>query len=586
MSGDRVKSAEAEMQKLLDTRIIREVQYPIWVANVVMVPKKNGNMRMCIDFTELNKACPKDPYPLPRIDVIIDQVAGCDMLSLLDCFSGYHQVWMRREDEAKTGFTTPFDIFCFVRMPEGLRNAGSSFNRMMKLILGNQLGRNASTYVDDIVIMSEREKDHIADLTETFDKMRRNGLKLNPEKCIFGIRKGQLLGCMVSKWGIQENPQKIEALQRMQPPSSRKEVQRLTGIIALLNRFISKDAERSLPFFKVLRANSTFEWGPEQQQAFDDLKKYLEDAAVMNKPSPKAELLLYIAATDTVVSAVLVEERKEADALMQFPIYYVSEALNGSKLFYSEMEKMAYAVVMAKRKIRHYFQCHNVSVPTAFPLRDMFENKESTGRMGKWATELAEHVINFVARSAIKSQVLADFVADWTPSAPKGEAIVTEPVWEVRCDGAYCHLGSAAAAVLKSPSGIKLRYALRLNCDNCTNNMAEYEGLLLALRKARAVGARRLVILTDSELVVGHIGKTYKAKKPDMMKYLQAVGSMEKFFIGITVRSFPRNYNKEADAIAKATALLEPLPPDVFYETTAVRSAADEAAPPKFVNAI
>jgi hypothetical protein len=153
----------------------------------------------------------------------------------------------------------------------------------------------------------------------------------------------------------------------------------------------------------------------------------------------------------------------------------------------------------------------------------MFENKESTGRMGKWATELAEHVISFVARNAIKSQVLANFVADWTPSAPKREAIVTEPVWEVQCDGAYCHLGSAAAAVLKSPSGIKLRYALRLNYDNCTNNVAEYEGLLLALRKARAVGARRLVILTDSELVAWHIGKTYKAKKPDMMKYLQAV---------------------------------------------------------------
>jgi hypothetical protein len=187
-----------------------------------MVPKKNGNMRMCIDFTELNKACPKDPYPLPRIDIIIDQAARCEMLSLLDCFSGYHQVWMRREDEAKTGFTTPFGIFCFVRMPEGFRNTGPTFNRMMKLILGSQLGRNASAYVDDIVIMSEKEKDHIADLTETFDNMRRNDLKLNPENCIFGIRKGRLLGCMVSKRGIQANPQKIEALRRMQPPSNRK----------------------------------------------------------------------------------------------------------------------------------------------------------------------------------------------------------------------------------------------------------------------------------------------------------------------------------------------------------------------------
>jgi hypothetical protein len=289
----------------------------------------------------------------------------------------------------------------------------------------------------------------------------------------------------------------------MQPPSNRKEVQRLTGRIASLNRFISKAAERSLPFFKVLRTNSVFQWG-----------------AVMSKTSPKAELLLYIPAADTTVSTVLVEERMEADTLRQFPIYYVSEALSGSKLFYSVMEKMAYTVVMAKRKLRHYFQSHNISVPTAFPLRDMFENKESTGRIGKWATELAEHVINFVSHSAIKSQVLADFVADWTPSVTKGDPIVSEPVWEVQCDRAYCHLGSAATAVLKSPSSIKLRYALRLNCDNCANNMAEYEGLLLALRKARAVGARRLVILTDSELVVGHIGKTYKAKKLDMMKYL------------------------------------------------------------------
>jgi hypothetical protein len=263
-------------------------------------------------------------------------------------------------------------------MPKGLRNVGPIFNHVMKLILGSQLGRNTSAYVDDIVIMSEKEADHIADLTETFDNMRRNGLKLNPEKCIFGIRKGQLLSCMVSKQGIQANPQKIEALHRMQPPSSRKEVQRLTSRIALLNQFISKAAERSLPFFKVLRANSIFQWGAEQKQAFEDLRNYLEEAAVMSKPSPKADLLLYIATTDTAVSAVLVEERMELDTLRQFPIYYVCEALSGSKLFYSEMEKMAYAVVMAKRKLRHYLQSHNISVPTAFPLRDMFENKEST----------------------------------------------------------------------------------------------------------------------------------------------------------------------------------------------------------------
>lgn len=124
MSGDRRRAAAVEVQKFLDAGIIREVQYPIWVANLVMVLKKNGMMRMCIDFTELNKACPKDPYPFPRIDILIDKAACCEMLSLLDCFSGYHQVWIRRSDEGKTGFTTPFGVFFFVRMLDGLRNAG------------------------------------------------------------------------------------------------------------------------------------------------------------------------------------------------------------------------------------------------------------------------------------------------------------------------------------------------------------------------------------------------------------------------------------------------------------------------------
>jgi hypothetical protein len=200
-------------------------------------------------------------------------------------------------------------------MLEGLHNAGPTFNRMMKLILGSQLGRNASAYVDDIVITSKKETDHITDLIETFDNTRRNELKLNPKKCIFDIRKGQLLGCIVSKRGIQANPQKIEAFHRMQPPSNRKEVQRLTSRIASLNRFISRVAERSLPFFKVLRANTTLQWGAEQQQGFEDLSNNLEEAVVMANPYLKANLLLYITATDTVVNAVLVEERMEADAL-------------------------------------------------------------------------------------------------------------------------------------------------------------------------------------------------------------------------------------------------------------------------------
>ena len=170
--------------------------------------------------------------------------------------------------------------------------------------------------------------------------------------------------------------------------------------------------------------------------------------------------------------------------MKQLPIYFVSEALNGSKLLYSKMEKMAYAVVMAARKLHHYFQSFKIKVPTSFPLWDMFENREASDRIGKWATLLASHTIDFVPRSAIKSQVLADFVADWTPSAPSQNPPVIEAIWQLECDGAYCKNGSGASAILTAPSRTQLKYAARLDFPGCTNNVAKYEGLLLGLRKA------------------------------------------------------------------------------------------------------
>ena len=175
------------MQKLLDAGVICEVQYPEWLANVVMVLKKNGKWRMCIDFTILNKACPKDEYPLPGIDTLVAAVACSEMLSMLDYFTGYHQIFMNKADEEKTSFTTPFGTYCYARMPEGLHNTGCTYNIMIKIVLGDQLGRNISVYVDGVVVRSKKKEDHIQDLRETFANLRRHGLKLNPEKCVFSV---------------------------------------------------------------------------------------------------------------------------------------------------------------------------------------------------------------------------------------------------------------------------------------------------------------------------------------------------------------------------------------------------------------
>jgi hypothetical protein len=247
MSEDKAEGAQNEVKRLLSAGVIREVTYPEWQANIVMVKKANGKWRMCIDFTDLNKACPKDEFPLPRIDSLVDAAATSELMSLLDCYSSYHQIWMKKEDEPKTSFITPSGTYCYLRMPEGLKNTGGSFSRMTAKVLHSQIGRNVLTYVDDIIVKSTKQENHIADLQETFANFRRAGLKLNPEKCVFRVKKGKILGCLVSTKGIEANPSKIEAILLMEPPKSRKGAQRLTGRMASLNRFISRSAKSVTP---------------------------------------------------------------------------------------------------------------------------------------------------------------------------------------------------------------------------------------------------------------------------------------------------------------------------------------------------
>jgi hypothetical protein len=158
MSDEKMEAAKTEVHRLLEARFIEPIAYPTWLTNVVMVQKKNGKWRMCIDFMSLNKACPKDNFPLPRIDKIVDSTAGCEVMSLLDCFSGYHQIYMNEEDKASTSFITPFGMYCFVRMPEGLKNVGSTFSRLTKKVLKNQVSRNIFTYVDNIVVASKAKR--------------------------------------------------------------------------------------------------------------------------------------------------------------------------------------------------------------------------------------------------------------------------------------------------------------------------------------------------------------------------------------------------------------------------------------------
>nr|ABF95613.1 retrotransposon protein, putative, Ty3-gypsy subclass [Oryza sativa Japonica Group] len=562
MSADHQEAAKAEVQKLLKAGVIQEIDHPEWLANPVLVRKSNGKWCMCVDFTDLNKACPKDDFPLPQIDQLVNSTAGCELMSFLDAYSGYHQIHMNPADIPKTAFITPFGTFRHLRMPFGLRNAGATFARLVYKVLYKQLGRNVEAYVDDIVVKSCKAFDHVSNLQETFDNLPAAGMKLNPEKCVFGVHAGKLLGFLVSERGIEANPEKIDAIQQMKPPSSVREVQKLAGRIAALSRFISKAAERGLSFFKTLRGAGKFNWTPECQAAFDELKQYLQSPPALISPAPGIEPLLYLAASLVAVSAALVQEIESG----QKPVYFVSEELQGAKTRYIEMEKLTYALVMASRKLKHYFQPHRVIVPSQYPLGEILRGKEVTGRLRKWAAELSPFDLHFVARTAVKSQVLADFVAEWTPAfVPEPEPV--EQPWMMYSDGSWSHKGAGIAAVLTSPSGVPIRYAARLQF-NTTNNAAEYEAILLGLRKEKALGIRRLLIRTDSKLVAGHVDKFFEAKEEGMKRYLEAVRSLEKYFTGITVEHLPRGQNEEAEALAKSTAYGGPHSPGIFFERT------------------
>jgi hypothetical protein len=421
MSDDKAEGARNKVKRLLSAGVIREVTYPEWLANTVMVKKANGKWRMCIDFTDLNKACRKDEFPLPRIDTLVDAAASLELMSLLDCYSGYHQIWMKKEDEPKTSFITPSGTYCYLRMPEGLKNARGSFNRMTAKVLHSQIGRNVLTYVDDIIVKSTKQENHIADLQETFANFRQAALKLNPEKCVFGVKKGKFLGCLVSTKGIEANPNKIEAILRMEPPNSKKGAQRLVGRLTSLNRFISKSAERNLPFFEILKSPEVFQWGLAQQRVFEELKQYLIDLTTLTPPSPGAPLLLYVAASHSAVSAALVQEKQDGQVKRQALVYFVSKVLSLSKKNYTELEVL-YVVLMASRKLRHYFEAYHIIVPSSQPLKDIMRNREATRRIRKWVAELNEFSIDYVHRSSIQSQALADFIADWTPGA-QGEEV-------------------------------------------------------------------------------------------------------------------------------------------------------------------
>ena len=302
------------------------------------------------------------------------------------------------DDQEKTDFVTLVGNYHYKVMHFGLKNAGSTYQRMMTKMFEPQLGKNIEVYIDDMVVKSKLVSEHAMDLTSIFEILREHKLRLNASKCSFGLGSGKFLGYMVTHRGIEVNSDQIKVINNLQPPRNPKEIQKLTGMMATLNRFISRSADRCRPFFFLLHKWKEFEWSEKCVVAFQQLKQYLSHPPIMSSPVVDEVLFAYIVVAFYVINVVLIR----VDSGIQRPIYYVSKSLNEAEVHYLPLEKAILAVVYAIRKLPHYFQAHTVVVLTQLPLKSILRSADYTGRIVKWGTILEAFDIKYMPCTSIK----------------------------------------------------------------------------------------------------------------------------------------------------------------------------------------
>jgi ribonuclease HI len=276
----------------------------------------------------------------------------------------------------------------------------------------------------------------------------------------------------------------------------------------------------------------------------------------------------------------MVERTEEGHALpVQRPVYYISEVLSDTKARYTQVQKLLYAVVLARRKLRHYFEAHPFTVVSSFPLGEIIRNPDAASRIAKWSVELMGETLAYAPRKAIKSQILADFVAEWTDTQLQPPEIQAE-CWTLYFDGSVMKTGAGVGLLFVSPFGEHMRYAVRLHFP-ASNNMAEYEALLCGLKIAIEIGVKRLDVRGDSQLVIDQVMKNASCHDDKMEAYCKAVRALEDKFYGLELNHVPRWYNEEADELAKIASGRITVPPNIFARDIAQPSVTLEPHPSK-----
>uniref|UniRef100_A0A2N9HVR6 Uncharacterized protein n=1 Tax=Fagus sylvatica TaxID=28930 RepID=A0A2N9HVR6_FAGSY len=495
--------------------------------------KKNGQIRVCVDFRDLNRACPKDDFPLPNTELMVDSTIGHEALSFMDGSSGYNQIRMAPEDEELTAFRTPKGIYCYKVMPFGLKNAGATYQRAMQKIFDDILHKIVQCYVDDLVVKTRKREEHIRDLRIVFNRLRKYQLKMNPLKCAFGVTSGKFLGFIIRHRGIEVDQSKIDAIQRMPEPKNLRELRSLQGHLAYIRRFISNLAGRCQPFSRLMKKDTNFEWDEACKNAFESIKKYLLNPPVLGVPIPGKPLILYIAAQEQSLGALLAQKN---EVEKEKALYYLQSKANWSRIeIFPHRENVSCTLLFHSQIEALHASTHNTFSCEGGP------------------------------SEAIKGQALANFLADhpipadWELSDdfPDEDVLYTEilPPWMMFFDGAARREESGAGVVFVSPQKHMLPFAFRLN-EPCSNNVAEYQALIAGLQMALDMKISYLEVYGDSKLVINQLLTHYEVRNEGLVPYFRLATRLIEEFDGISLEHIPRSENKIADALANLATTL------------------------------
>ncbi|KAJ9561564.1 hypothetical protein OSB04_006724 [Centaurea solstitialis] len=388
-----------QLEELLEKGFIRPSSSP-WGAPILFVKKKDGTLRMCIDYRELNKLTVKNRYPLPRIDDLFDQLQGAAWFSKIDLRSGYHQLKVREEDVHKTAFRTRYGHYEFVVMPFGLTNAPAAFMDLMNRVCRPLLDRSVIVFIDDILIYSKTKEDHVEHLREVLEILRKEQLYAKFSKCDFWLQEVQLLGHLVNREGIKVDPAKVEAVMKWETPKSPSEIRSFLGLAGYYRRFIQDFSKVAVPLTKLTRKNVSFVWGEEQQSAFETLRQKLCEAPVLTLPEGVEDMTVYCDASYHGLGCVLMQRGKV--------ISYASRQLKTHEVNYPTHDLELAAVVFALKLWRHYLYGVKCTIYTDHKsLRYFLDQPNLNMRQRRWLDVVKDYDCEILYHPG-KANVVAD----------------------------------------------------------------------------------------------------------------------------------------------------------------------------------